>query len=319
MNATTPRNAEDLAQGQVHDGIKEEKQHQDSIGYGQAQSQYQAAGWTSVLPLPKGKKEPPPTGFTGKKAGDRWPTPAEYATWIDQHDDGNLALRMPPGVLGIDVDDYGDKHGAETLAKIEAQAGPLPETWISTSRDDGVSGIRLYRVPEGLTWKNQPDMEVIHSGHRYAVAWPSIHPNGQQYRWNRAGVPTVAELPELPEKWIEALTDSKSTNDGAHLDDGADVIELVRREFTKDQASKFVQEHGTNPLKAATKNRSKALYTAGQVWGHFIPEFMNQSQVIAILTEVARDIGMDDPTRSWPGRSRTGSKTEVGKPRRSIP
>jgi hypothetical protein len=191
-----------------------------ATGYGQAQADYLAAGWPSVLPLPKGQKWPPPKGFTGKKYADVVPTAEQHKAWAEQYPDGNLALRLPPGVLGVDVDDYGDKHGAETIAQIEARAGvAFPDTWISSSRDDGVSGIRFYRVPEGLTWKNQPDVEVIHTGHRYAVVWPSIHPEGRAYRWHcqlpwdgSPRFPRPAELPELPDALVKELTEAPAND-----------------------------------------------------------------------------------------------------------
>ena len=51
-------------------------------------------------------------------------------------------------VIGIDVDCYDGKPGADTITAWEAKGGPLPTTTFSTSRDDG-SRIRFYRVPDG--------------------------------------------------------------------------------------------------------------------------------------------------------------------------
>src|SRR5690606_24446825 len=121
--------------------------------------------------------------FTGYKG--RWPTPEDREHWRSEGLE-NIALRLPPVVIGLDVDHYEDKHGADTLATLEAQLGALPRTWISTSRTDGVSGIRLYRVPAGVEgWPTQagPDIEIVRYAHRYMMVWPAVHPLGGIYRW----------------------------------------------------------------------------------------------------------------------------------------
>lgn len=165
-------------------------------------------GW-SPLPLPAGKKTPPPDGFTGYDG--RYPTQADIDRWEQQGQwNGNLALRMPPDVVGIDVDAY--KGGS--VDRLEGLYGQLPQTVWSTSRSDG-SGIALFRVPAGATIKANPDdgIEAIQAGHRYMVISPSIHPiTGNQYRWidEASGEeldtpPSIDELPDLPWGWIEGL------------------------------------------------------------------------------------------------------------------
>ena len=152
--------------------------------YADAYALYWQAGWRGILPLPYAKKKNPPAGFTGATGTD--PTFPDVHAWADgtggKH---NICLRMPANIIGIDVDAYGDKSGAITLAAREEQWGPLPPTWRTTSRDDGVSGIRLYRIPEGLAWPGVvgPGIETVRRDHRYAVAWPSVHPEGGTYRW----------------------------------------------------------------------------------------------------------------------------------------
>jgi Bifunctional DNA primase/polymerase, N-terminal len=87
-------------------------------------------------------------------------------------------------------------------------------TFISTSRDDGVSGIRFFTVPEGLRWRGKlgNSIEIIQRKHRYAVVAPSLHPDtGNRYRWLDAEwrpvrPPAVAELPAMPAAWVEYLT-----------------------------------------------------------------------------------------------------------------
>lgn len=135
----------------------------------------------SPLPLPYGQKQAPPIHWTGWEAP--YVTEREVVQWIEHQGGDNLCLRVADGVLGIDVDAYRDKVGAETLAAFEEQYGQLPATVVSTSRDDGVSGIRLYRVAAGARWPSSMgrDVEVIHPGHRYAVWQGSRHPEGMTY------------------------------------------------------------------------------------------------------------------------------------------
>lgn len=205
-----------------------------STGYGAAAQAYWTAGWRSILPMRRGKKFPPPTGYTGD--GARVPSYADIATWAEDHGDGNLALVMPDGVIGIDVDAYGSKRGGDTLAAAEAAWGALPLTVRSTSRTDGASGIRLFTAPpewrsQGqLTMDGHSDVEIIQRHHRYVVAYPSIHPAGGQYRWldadgNEVCIPRVEDLPPLPDRWVAELT-AASVPSTAGV--AVDVPELLR-------------------------------------------------------------------------------------------
>ena len=194
-----------------------------TAAYATAAMAYFDAGW-SPLPLPAGAKWPPPDGFTGHNG--RTPTRADVGGWIAEQPDANLGIRLPADVLGIDVDHYGAKRGADTIADAEAGLGVLlPATWTATSRPGTPSGIRLYRVPEGLAWvSGLPAVDTIHRGHRYAVAWPSTHPEGRRYVWlTPAGdvadrPPTREELAELPPVWVDYLSrPATSTGDGAEV------------------------------------------------------------------------------------------------------
>lgn len=210
--------------------------------YSQAAPAYWASGWRGILPLPHGVKWPPPKGWTGADGPEpSWP---DVTSWSETRPDGNIALRMPDGVVGIDVDDYGNKNGYTTLAEASARWGDLPPTVRSTSRTDGRSGIYLYRVPPGTRLTAQlgfpagggraalGHVEIVQRHHRYAVVAPSTHPEGGHYRWvadddadepgtwatpgacdgmltwhGAAGmlVPELSELPHLPDQWVTQL------------------------------------------------------------------------------------------------------------------
>ena len=78
-------------------------------------------------------------------------------------------------------------------------ADPAPEAiggqeWPATVRlsarfaagYDGVSGIRLYRLPVSIDqaslWGAHDGIEILRLGHRYAVSPGSLHPSGTYYR-----------------------------------------------------------------------------------------------------------------------------------------
>lgn len=135
----------------------------------------------------------------------------------------NIAVRMPVGVIGLDVDNYGDKHGLDTLGRREAQWGTLPPTWRLTARPYASgSGIRLYRVPgDWLGVGEIPGLdglpshvEIIQRHHRYAVAPGGLHHTGHLYRLCDERTEAVMPpywllrpevLPELPVSWRDGL------------------------------------------------------------------------------------------------------------------
>jgi archaellum biogenesis ATPase FlaH len=131
----------------------------------------------------------------------------EQALWA-----GNIGLRMPADVIGIDVDAY--RGGSDTLAALVLELGNLPLTWISHSgRNDG-SGIRFYRVPPAMGWvTGLAGIDIIQPSHRYAAVWPSTHPDGRRYGWwdqmeqaPAAVPPAVEDLPDLPWAWVQHLS-----------------------------------------------------------------------------------------------------------------
>jgi hypothetical protein len=190
--------------------------------YGYASEMYTAVGWLGTIPVGDGPRQkwPPPSGMTGAKG--RWPSQADHALWRQNRADRNIALRLERGYLGIDVDAYDDKPGAATLAAVEAVHGPLPPTWVSSSRQ-APSGIRVYRVPADATFPGElkdpvtgsSGIELVQMHHRYVVAWPSRHPEtGERYQWRDPDgtvsdrVPSPDELPMLPAGWVEHLAGS---------------------------------------------------------------------------------------------------------------
>ena len=187
--------------------------------YGDHAGLYLRAGWKSPLPLPEGMKYPPPDESTGNKP---YVDAIAIENWCEDIPESNIGLRMPEvnldgerfEVLGLDVDHYDSKTGADTLEDLVEHHGSLPRTFRSSSRGvDNPSGIRFYLVPAGLKWvgKPGPDIEIIQRTHRYAVIWPS-EVDGREYRWYdlddqvMTEPPLVTDLPRLPQSWIDAMS-----------------------------------------------------------------------------------------------------------------
>lgn len=234
--------------------------------------EYKNKGWTNPVPLPPKAKEPPPTGFTGRAGKevtqdvlDNWLEKAEHGANLGLHLGFSVARSDGTGsecVIGIDVDDNEDnperpKTGGTQLKKIERVLGKLPDTWISSARDDGISGIRFFIAPGGLEWRGNcgdaggPHIDIVSKQHKYSVVFPSIHPNGGQYVWYPPGVkplginylsetlnggdwdrigsgykviggtaiPLVADLARLPDKWVDFLTRGRIEDRGAWVVD----------------------------------------------------------------------------------------------------
>jgi len=195
--------------------------------YSAAGRDYLDAGW-SPIPLPYRGKFPPPDGCTG--AGGRYVDGKMVSDWTRgsrpkyaqagnlSFPPGNIALRLPKTIIGIDIDRYGSKAGSKTINKATKDWDRLPDTWASTSRQDG-SGIYLFTVPEGLAWPGQvgPGVELLRWDHRYAVVFPSMHPEKRMYMWIRPDgvivddeIPSVADIPDLPPGWVKGLTGGKA-------------------------------------------------------------------------------------------------------------
>jgi len=206
--------------------------------YGEAAELYRNAGWQGVLPI-VGKRMAP-TGYTGYNGA--WPTDAVIDDWVNVRGDENIGLRMPDDIIGIDVDAYDGRKGLETIEWWESQLDcVLPLSPRSSARTDG-SGIRFFRVPPGLNWKSDlgtgSNVEIIRFGHRFAMVWPSVHPDiNETYKWLAPDstvlddIPMAGEFPALPDEWVAGLqAGSGPRTSGSGEDHSGDDAPITARD-----------------------------------------------------------------------------------------
>lgn len=194
----------------------------DIYGYAAAAPSYRAAGWMQVIPLPEGRKTPPPSGFTGRS---RKPvTDEQMQLWSQSDPTANTGIVIPEGVLVLDIDaEQGHQvkaDGAKGISELSQELGALPATWSSTSHGiDSPARHLFYKVPEGLAWKGGAieGVDILQPGHRYSVVWPSIHPSGEMYCWytpsgsTTSQIPHISDLATLPWKWVDYLRKPEHT------------------------------------------------------------------------------------------------------------
>lgn len=194
----------------------------DIYGYATAAPLYRAAGWMQVIPLPEGRKTPPPAGFTGRS---RKPvTDEQIQLWSQANPNANTGIVIPEGVLVLDIDaEQGHQvkaDGAKGISELSQELGVLPATWSSTAHGiDSPARHLFYKVPEGLAWKGGAieGVDILQPGHRYSVVWPSIHPSGEMYCWytpsgsTTSQIPHISDLATLPWKWVDYLRKPEHT------------------------------------------------------------------------------------------------------------
>lgn len=272
---------------------------------------YHAAGW-APLPVPPRQKHPVPRGFTGYMG--KYPDLAEIERWAEGSPDWNVALRLPPTVVGIDVDVY---HGGRAgLDELEAQLGHLPPTIMSTSRTDG-SGIRLFRVEQGLAFPKNPaqGVDIVQRHHRYVMAYPSIHPDTDKpYEWvdSVTGL-TVGDLgapdslPELPWSWVNGLAiDEGSSAGSATPEEVRDFFSEHDDERSKPSSLKGVRSQLDSSVNTGAGRHDTLVKIACMAMREAAAGYYTAREVRDVLYAWWREV-MDDPRRVGDDEAEFGS------------
>lgn len=102
-----------------------------------------------MLPLQPRGKRPILTDWTNTASSD----PDVIAEWAEEHPTANVGLLTGEKFWVLDIDPA--KGGAESLAALESQHGPLPATWTQRTGSGGTH--YLFSLPEGATVSNTVD------------------------------------------------------------------------------------------------------------------------------------------------------------------
>lgn len=219
---------------------------------------YIDAGWEVPFPLPEGKKYPPATGVTGRI--NRVQKDRLKELWRNADESSNVGLRMQVkgnmDVIAIDVDHYDSKQGRTFLNEMMEELGDLHLDEIPRSTRRGVksqSAQYFFRVPKGKEWESKAcaDVDIVQYTHRYSAVWPSVV-DGEQYCWyigeERVDVPHVADLPTLPDRWINHLTRGKRGRSGSQRKEVGGIREAIN--WLRDNLSGWDVDGDMNDLDA---------------------------------------------------------------------
>jgi len=117
--------------------------------------------------------------------------PAVIQQWWTLWPKANVAIATgeASGIFVIDIDVADGKNGAASLAKLEAEIGPIPRDAVVRT---GSGGWHIYLKLADLPIRNSASkigehIDVRGSG-GYVVAPPSLHKSGNHYVWENAHV-----------------------------------------------------------------------------------------------------------------------------------
>jgi hypothetical protein len=127
----------------------------------------------------------------------------KITAWWTANPDANIGVPTGPesGIAVVDIDPRAG--GEDSLEKLEARIGSLPETLTQFTGGDGLH--LIYRHPghkipskAGAFAANLPGIDSKGDG-GYIVATPSIHPSGNPYVWSRPGgqITPLAPYPRI--------------------------------------------------------------------------------------------------------------------------
>lgn len=126
---------------------------------------------------------------------------ATLAAWWTLWPEANIGMALD-GYVVVDVD---PRNGGDVgLEAIEAQRGPLPDTWLALTGGGGTH--RIYRAREGATYpgKLAKGIDLKRGAGAYIVVEPSRHASGLTYAWEASSSPLDgAALADAP-AWFES-------------------------------------------------------------------------------------------------------------------
>ena len=167
-----------------------------------------------VFPLVEGGKVPAVDGWQEWAANSNADTVTEFAS---ERPNCNWGVYCgASGITVIDVDNKGDKNGADTLTELQKQQGNLPPTTVVTTPS---GGYHIYYKGEAPTSVDGLGSGLDTRGIGGYVVAPFSVINGKQYQFSLA-----LEIPQIP-AWVvgklrEAKKEKKNLEDGEMIKTG---------------------------------------------------------------------------------------------------
>ena len=220
-----------------------------------------------------GRKDVRPVAKWKTVAAGPVPSAGMIREWWAQHPTAwPTIITGMSGMVMVDCDIKPGVDGSEMW--LACTEGLLPEHTLPTTS----GGFHhLYRNTTDVVVHNSESQVAPGVDVRGEMGAQFVHPCA----WEAALLlPPVSELDELPAVVTE-FEKTRHTIERAALSVGADG---TTREFTEEQARRFVIRFAKEPLLAARKGRINAtLYRAALVVGHFVPDFVEHDKAFASL------------------------------------
>lgn len=198
---------------------------------------------------------------------------AAIRKWWKQWPDANVAIAAGNGLVVIDVDP--DRGGLESLAKLEAEYGPLPKDW---SVATGGGGQHIYlTTAEDMQFKNLTDWRPgidIRSEGGYVIAPPSNHVSGNQYTWISRGSKVP---PSCPDNFLLALPIKQEQS--------ATVVKEPKpamQDWYKRKAASSIPDSSNTTTEYPEYTEVMCLLCGNQGWGYEIREAMKAAVELSV-------------------------------------
>lgn len=201
-----------------------------------------------VVPIVKGQKHP---AIDWKKYQNQRPTDEELKTWFENKDVGiGLITGKLSGIVVVDEDSY-KKTGSDL--KLNTPLRVLT----------GGGGKHYYfKYQDGVTnTVNQSKAVDIRGEGGLVVIPPTIHPSGNQYRWDKTGEVDIKNLPTIDENFLSQIIDHQRKGEKINISNYLSVEEggrnnslhkiacSIRNKYKRDEAIAILAgiNNGYNP------------------------------------------------------------------------
>lgn len=215
-------------------------------------------GWAIHPLVPRAKR---PLTKNGKD--DATTDLATVLGWWQRWPKANIGVHCnPSGLVVIDIDPR--NGGDDSIHELEKLLGTLPT---GPSAETGGGGTHYLFKHPGVPLVGKLADGVDVKDHGYILAAPSVHPSGGRYEWDLH--PDEIELPELPERWLEAMVTTARTGPTELNVNHADELRRIpAATYVERLAGRAVNRAGFAqcPFHGGGEERTPSLKATGTLW-----------------------------------------------------